>query len=146
MLLTLPPDPPPVVGRASVIDGDTLEIHGQRIRLWGIDAPESRQTCERGGETYRCGTEAARALDSWINRRTVKCRARGRADRYGRVVAMCAVAGHDMGRWLVRQGWALDFRRYSSEEYAGDQEIAVSARRGMHAGTFVEPWLWRSRS
>lgn len=59
----------PIVGRASVIDGDTLEIRGQRIRLWGIDAPEGRQTCIRGSETYRCGTDAANRLDRWIRDR-----------------------------------------------------------------------------
>jgi endonuclease YncB( thermonuclease family) len=70
-----------------VIDGDTIEIHGQRIRLFGIDAPESRQTCEAGGETYRCGQQAALAMSQFINQRTVICEQRD-IDRYGRIVAI----------------------------------------------------------
>ena len=63
-----------LVGQASIIDGDTLEIHGTRIRLWGIDAPESTQLC-RGDDSlqYRCGAEAANDLDAFIGRRPVKC-------------------------------------------------------------------------
>jgi endonuclease YncB( thermonuclease family) len=62
-----------LTGRASVVDGDTLEIHGQRIGLFGIDAPESRQTCEADGQTYRCGEQAALALVDRIGQQTVAC-------------------------------------------------------------------------
>lgn len=141
----LPPEPPAIVGRASVIDGDTLEIHGQRIRLWGADAPESRQTCERQGLSYRCGAEAANALSNWIGGRTVTCRPQGRPDRYRRIVARCAVGSVDMASWLVRNGYALDFRRYSGGAYAADQSQAEAARRGVWAGTFEHPWIWRGR-
>src|SRR4029453_9677723 len=74
-------------GRASVIDGDTIEIHGQRIRLFGIDAPESRQTCEANGQTYRCGQQAALSLADHVGQRTVACEERD-TDRYGRIVAV----------------------------------------------------------
>lgn len=144
-MIALPPEPPPIVGRATVIDGDTLEIHGQRIRVWGVDAPEGRQTCERSGQTYRCGTEAANALSNWIGQQTVTCRAEGRPDRYRRIVARCTVSGADMGSWLVRQGWALDFARYSRRAYAGEEASAKSARRGVWAGSFVRPWEWRGQ-
>jgi endonuclease YncB( thermonuclease family) len=96
------------VGQASVIDGDTLEIHGTHIRLWGIDAPESGQLCRGEDSTqYRCGAQAANDLDAYIARRPVSCVPLS-LDRYGRTVAMCSVEGADLGEWLVRNGLALD--------------------------------------
>lgn len=84
-----------IVGRASVIDGDTLEIHGTRIRLWGINAPESSQLC-RNDESlqYRCGAKAANDLDA-LARRPVECSAVS-LDQYGRTVAICSIAGVDV--------------------------------------------------
>ena len=140
----LPPDPPAIIGRASVIDGDTLEIHGQRIRLWGVDAPESRQTCTRGGATYRCGTEAANALDARIASRPVSCVPYGRPDRYLRVVAICRVGGQDLAAWMVDRGHALDFPRYSRGAFARQQGRAQDYRRGVWAGEFQRPWEWRA--
>jgi endonuclease YncB( thermonuclease family) len=93
-----------LAGQASVIDGDTLETHGSRIRLWGIDAPESSQLC-RGEDSlqYRCGAKAANDLDAFIASRTVNCLPIS-LDRYGRTVATCLVGGADLGDWLVRNG------------------------------------------
>ena len=145
VVLEPPPDPPPIVGRASIIDADTIDVHGQRIRLWGIDAPESRQTCERNNQTYRCGTEAANALSAWVGQRTVTCAAEGRPDRYRRIVARCAVGGVDIGGWLVGQGWALDYVRYSRGAYAAPERQARLSRAGVWAGAFQRPWEWRAR-
>ena len=93
-----------VIGRASVIDGDTIEIAGQRIRLHGIDAPEKGQPCfGPNGQSYRCGPKAANALDEFIGQFPVTCRERS-TDRYGRLVADCSVRGQDIEEWLVRNG------------------------------------------
>src|SRR5260370_40743547 len=81
-----------LVGQASIIDGDTIEIHGQRIRLFGIDAPEHDQLCEAGGNQYRCGQQAALALAGQIGTRTVDCLPRG-VDQYGRGGAASSAAG-----------------------------------------------------
>jgi endonuclease YncB( thermonuclease family) len=134
----------PLQGTASVIDGDTLEIHGQRIRLFGVDAPEGRQTCDRDGKAWRCGQQAALALADKIGRRPIACRERDR-DRYRRIVAICYLDGEDLNGWLVRQGWALDYRQYSKGRYAAEEAEARSGRRGVWAGTFQKPWEWRRK-
>jgi endonuclease YncB( thermonuclease family) len=132
-----------LTGRASVIDGDTLEIHGSRIRLWGIDAPESTQLCRgEDSDPYRCGAQAANKLDALIAGRPVNCMPIN-LDRYGRTVATCAVGGLDLGEWLVQNGLALDWPQYSKGKYGAAQRIAERAGLGIWAGSYVEPWLYR---
>lgn len=129
-------------GPAIVVDGDTLEIAGERIRLWGIDAPESRQTCQRGGELYTCGHAATDHLRELVGRGEVQCTSRAK-DRYGRTVAVCRVDGVDLGAVMVRDGWALAFTRYS-KDYTSEERAAREAKRGLWEGTFVPPWEWRA--
>src|SRR6201987_727573 len=119
-----------LTGQASVIDGDTIEIHGTRIRLWGIDAPESTQLC-RGEDSlqYRCGAKAANDLDVFIARRPVSCTPIS-LDQYGRIVATCTVDGTDLGQWLVSNGLALDWPNYSHGMYDKIQREAEHAGRG----------------
>lgn len=132
-----------VTGRASVIDGDTLEIQGERIRIWGVDAPEGAQLCTSAAqEQYRCGQRAALELSQWINGRTVTCDQID-TDRYGRSVSRCRTAGQDVGAWLVGRGWATDYRQYSGGAYASQEAAARSAKVGMWAGRFTEPSAWR---
>ena len=130
-----------LVGRASVIDGDTIEIAGQRVRLNGIDAPESWQACsDAAGKPYRCGKEAAFALDVFLSKsRPIRCVGHGK-DRYRRVVADCFRAdGQSVNSWLVRQGWAIDWLRYSKGAFRGDQAAAQAARAGVWRGSFEIP-------
>lgn len=132
----------PITGRASVVDGDTIDIRGERVRLNGIDAPESWQRCRDGaGEEYPCGRVAALALDSFLAQsRPTMCHFEDR-DRYGRFVGTCFRAdGVEVNRWMVRQGHALDWPRYSKGRYAEDQATAKGAQSGMWRGEFVEPW------
>lgn len=131
----------PIVGVASVIDGDTLEIHGQRIRLHGIDAPESGQSCEKDGREYRCGQQAALALADKIGRATVRCEQRD-IDRYKRIVAVCSFGNVDLNAWMVRQGWAIAYRQYS-RDYVDDESAAQAEKAGIWAGRFIEPSKWR---
>ncbi len=96
-----------LAGRASVIDGDTIEIHGKRIRLFGIDAPEAGQTCRNGDNSeYRCGQKAALVLEARIGAGVVSCE-RKDTDLYGRTVATCRAFGEDLGAWMVGLGWAV---------------------------------------
>lgn len=131
-----------LIGLSSVIDGDTLEIHGQRIRIFGIDAPEAHQVCTKAGEPWRCGQAAAMALDEYIAGRTVTCEPID-TDRYKRIVARCSVGGVELNAWLVEQGMALDYERYSGGDFADEEAEARVARRGIWASEFVQPAEWR---
>lgn len=133
----------PVAGRARVIDGDTIEILGERIRLFGIDAPESRQQCRTGsGNDYPCGRVATRALTAAIRGGPVSCTPVDH-DRYDRDVAICTAGGHDLGDVMVRSGNAIDYARHSQGRYAAAEREARAARRGIWAGTFEQPEQWR---
>jgi endonuclease YncB( thermonuclease family) len=136
-----------LIGQASVIDGDTIEIHGTRIRLWGIDAPEGTQLCRNEeSDLYQCGKTAATALAGlfYTIHRPVTCLPTGH-DQYGRTVAMCSLGtpGPDIGQWLVANGYALDWPQYSRGRYSGAQQQAKQAGRGIWKGSYVEPWLYR---
>ena len=132
-----------VSGVASVIDGDTVEIHGQRIRLYGIDAPEASQPCDLDGKPWRCGQVSANALAEYIARRPVTCEPRDR-DRYGRLVAACSVAGASISAWMVSEGWAVAYRRYS-HDFVADEAAARAAKRGIWHSSFIMPWEWRAQ-
>ncbi|RWA97335.1 MAG: thermonuclease family protein [Mesorhizobium sp.] len=139
------PLPRPMQGRASIIDGDTVEIAGQRIRFNGIDAPESRQYCsDAKGFDYPCGRRAAKALDKFLAAsRPLHCSFVDR-DRYGRLVGNCDRAdGRSVQKWLVEQGLALDWPRYSNGAFAAEQVSAKAAHRGVWQGRFDQPWDWR---
>lgn len=131
-----------VVGTATVIDGDTLDIGGECIRLFGIDAPESQQTCTRGQAIWACGSEAGRHLATLIAGRTVRCEARD-TDAYGRTVALCRAGSIDLSQAMVQTGFALAFRRYSAD-YVSDEATARSGARGVWSSTFVTPSEWRA--
>ena len=133
-----------IVGVASVIDGDTIEIHGQPIRFHGIDAPESSQLCHReNGEPWRCGQQAALAMSDKIGRSVVRCDPKDR-DRYGRIVAICFKDTLDLSRWMVDQGWAVAYRKYSLD-YVADEDRARMERRNIWSGSFELPWDWRAK-
>ena len=129
-------------GTARVIDGDTLELDGERIRLHGIDAPEMKQTCKRDGLTWLCGKEARKALVGWVGGRDVDCEGDTR-DRYGRLLAHCSVDGQDIGEWMVSRGLAVAYYRFSYE-YERAEHRAKSAKVGLWAGDFEKPWDWRA--
>ncbi|MGC2853927.1 thermonuclease family protein [Novispirillum sp. DQ9] len=128
-------------GQASVIDGDTVEIAGQRVRLHGVDTPESRQLCYRDGQPWHCGRDAALALADKVGRRHVRCEPKDK-DGYGRVVAVCYLGDADLNAWLVGQGWGMAYVKYS-RAYAANELLAKEARRGIWASEFDPPWDWR---
>ena len=132
-----------IVGQASVIDGDTIEIHGTRIRFHGIDAPESGQVCMVHERRLRCGKLAGQVLAKKIGSDTVTCIPTDQ-DRYGRVVAICSVTGEDLNAWMVREGWALAYRQYSLD-YINEENSASASGRRLWNTEFTPPWEWRRR-
>lgn len=133
-----------IAGRASVIDADTLQINGERIRILDIDAPEKDQFCQQavGDATWECGVEATFALIDWIGESDVVCET-DRLDRYKRHLAHCTVDGEDLGVWLAESGWAVPFRDCTCETVRQGSERAQAAQRGIWIGPFVLPWEWR---
>jgi len=131
------------IGRASVLDADAILLAGRPVRIAGIDAPEGGQHCNRpDGREWLCGSRAAIALEDFLNEKTVKCRWATK-DRINRTVATCWADGQDVGDWLVRNGWAMAFRRYSSD-YVMAEEEAKNLKRGIWIGTMQPPWEWRA--
>lgn len=142
LLLSTPAAAETIAGTASVIDGDTLEVRGKRIRLHGIDAPESAQLCQdASGKEWRCGQQAANALSERIARRPVTCEVKD-TDRYGRSVAACSAGGENLNAWMAANGWAMAYRQYS-KDYVDAEAAARASRAGIWAGTFQPPWEWR---
>jgi endonuclease YncB( thermonuclease family) len=134
-----------LTGSATIIDGDTIIVAGERVRLHGIDAPELDQTFWWQGRQLACGTMALAALEALTAGVRLRCEAMER-DRYDRLIAKCfSPNGVDVGRRLVSSGWALAYRRYSMD-YVDAEDEARRARRGMWRGTFVKPWEWRAAS
>lgn len=126
-----------ISGFATVIDGDSLRIDGSEVRLVGIDAPEGRQTCQRGGKDWDCGEEARRQLQMLIGGQRVTCRSVER-DKHGRYLGRCEVGGKALNATMVESGNAVSYGSYRSEERA-----AKAAGRGIWSGTFQMPREWR---
>ena len=126
-------------------DGDQLQIGGTRIRLGGIDAPSSDQLClNTKGERWTCGVAARDELIKHTENKTWTCHV-NQQDRRGRLLARCEVEGEDIQKWMVKNGWALAYVRFS-KDYEADEKAAREAKAGMWAGAFIAPWDWRVRN
>ena len=135
-----------VIEEARIIDADTLTLCEERIRLVGIDAPETwpeQQLClNADGLCYPCGQDATDALKEKIGAANrVSCYLEPDLDRYGRALGVCFSSdGTDLNGWLVANGHAV---AYFSDTYMPHEEIAIAEQRGVHAGEFVDPSEWR---
>ena len=123
----------------TITDGDTLKLNGIIYRLWGIDAPETKQDCPDGWPAGRLATTRLQAL---MQGKTILCEDKGR-DRYGRMLAICRADGEDLGAIMVREGMAWAFARYS-RDYAPQEDQAKAEGLGVHGHGCVVPWEWRA--
>ena len=128
-----------------IIDADSIELNGQKIRFSGIDAPEKYQVCKNvENEEYACGLAATRALQELVKNwhsSKISCSSSGR-DFFGRLLSECFVSDININSWLVKSGWALAYRKYSLS-YLADEQFAKQHSKGLWQGDFVEPWKWR---
>lgn len=130
-----------VSGPATVIDGDSLTVSGVEVRLYGVDAPEGKQTCKRDGQAWACGEAAAEQLRALVAGKRVDCRGQGK-DTYGRVLAVCSAGYDELNNTMVEQGWATAFRKYS-DAYVATETRARQARIGIWSSTFLPPEEYR---
>lgn len=143
-LLAVPAAAESLSGRATVVDGDTLKLSGEVIRLHGIDAPESGQRCARSnGGTWDCGKWARKQLTQLVGSGPVTCAGQER-DRYGRLVAKCMRDGVDIGEAMVERGAAHAYRKYSLD-YVDAEKRAFVAALGLWQGDHLPPEAYRAR-
>ena len=126
-----------------VVDGDTIHIGVNKYRFSGIDTPEMKQVCKKEDKSILCGVLARDALIQKINNQPVTCK-QETIDRYKRIVAECFVNNESLSRYLVRNGYAFAYRRYSTK-FVEDEEYAKANQLGLWAMQFVYPWDYRKR-
>ena len=142
-----------ISGVPKIIDGDTIHINNFKLRLEGIDAPEMRQQCKKEflkissiiGFTfykdYSCGIVSKEKLISKINESKIKCILANK-DRYKRYIATCFKGNINLNQWMVRNGYAIAYRRYS-KKYVVDEDFAKENKLGLWQGKFISPEKWR---
>jgi|TARA_B100000780_G_C20969523_1_gene387083 endonuclease YncB( thermonuclease family) len=131
-----------ISGVPSITDGDTIKILNKRIRLHGIDAPEKKQICIKNFKEYSCGQEATNALKKKIDGKLVTCKVQNKLDRYKRYIGVCLLGDVNLNKWMVRNGYAVSYRRYS-KDYIEDENYAKKKKTGLWSGNFIYPEKWR---
>ena len=142
-----------ISGIPKVVDGDTVHIDNYKFRLEGIDAPEMRQQCKKESfkisffigltfyKDYSCGKVSKENLITKIDTTEIKCISSSK-DRYKRYIATCYKGKTNLNQWMVRNGFAIAYRRYS-KKYVPDEVFAKENKLGLWQGKFMEPEKWR---
>ena len=127
-----------------IIDGDTIHLNNEKIRFTGIDTPELKQTCSKNNEIIYCGIQARQFLINKIGKNKVKCVREGK-DQYKRTLAECFVNDLSLSKFLVREGYAFAYRKYS-KKFIEDENFAKNNNMGMWSMKFEYPWDWRKKN
>ena len=133
-----------IIGKAKIIDGDTININLNKIRLHGIDAPETKQNCIFQKKKWSCGKESTNELKKMIDNQMVKCNITD-IDVYNRYVAICSTNEINLNKSMVKKGWAIAYRYYSSD-YIVEEKYARKNKLGIWKGKFEEPYLYRKKN
>ena len=143
-----------ISGKADIIDGDSIKIKGQSIRLVGIDAPEKKQLCKKPylnlfiftfSKSYPCGETSTNSLKKFINNQIILCKIEEKKDFFKRYLGTCFKDKSNINSWLVKNGHALAFRKYS-KKYLNEELYAKNNKIGLWQGTFEMPWEWRKKN
>ena len=142
-----------IYGKPKIIDGDTVHINNKRIRLEGIDSPEIKQQCKKPflkissligfqfSKRYSCGVISKKKLINKIDNSKIRCISSSK-DRYQRYLATCYKEKINLNKWMVRNGFAVAYKRYS-KDYVRDEEFAKENKLGLWEGSFTMPEKWR---
>ena len=130
--------------KIKIIDGDTIHLNGKKIRFSGIDTPEIRQTCTKNNEIVKCGIQARELLVKIISNNNIKCIEEG-IDQYKRILAECFVNDLSLSSYLVKNGYAFAYRKYS-QKFVIDEDFARLNKLGMWSMNFEYPWDWRKKN
>ena len=142
-----------ISGIAKVIDGDTIKIKKNKIRLFGIDAPEKKQQCQKPlltifsltlNKNYKCGEISTNKLKIKINNKFIICKSSNK-DRYNRFIAECFKDKININRWMVSSGYAVAYRKYS-KKFVSQENLAKKKKLGLWSGKFEMPWEWRKKN
>ena len=133
-----------IIGKVRIIDGDTIHIKKNKIRLHGIDAPETNQTCIIDKKVWFCGRQSTKELKKLIRDTIVKCEVND-IDIYNRFIAVCFVETININQWMVKNGWAIAYRYYSID-YVNDEDFARENKLGIWKSDFIEPYLYRKKN
>ena len=134
-----------------ISDGDTIKVNGEKIRFGGIDAPESffkgkKQICKLEEKNIFCGEISKNKLIEKIGNNSVDCILEKNKDKYKRSIGECFINGESLSVYMVRNGYALDWPRYSKGKFSKDQEFAKKNNLGIWAMKFEYPWVWRANN
>jgi len=124
-----------------VVDGDTIHIGNTKYRLFGIDAPEISQQCKKDNKTISCGVDAKKMLENKIGKETPKCISQTK-DKYNRIVAECFIQSENLSSYMVRSGYAVAYRKYSSK-FVEDEKYAKNNKLGIWSTKFQNPEEFR---